>query len=205
MAPPEESGQYFRESTRAPLRSQVTLQVDAFKDPEPAHTGNLSLGGMFVELEKPVPVGTIVKFELDLESSPTTVRGTAEVVWIRIERVAAEKPAGVGLQFRHFEGDGKALVRGAVEEVLEAQGLSVESATVVRPKPRARPRRPRPKSAASRPAAPSPRESAPKKRRKKEAPKSAKSEASPAEDRKKLIAAIILILILMYVLSRALS
>jgi len=161
---------------------------------------------MFVELEKPVTVGTIVKFELDLESSPDTVRGTAEVVWIRSDKISQEKPAGVGLQFRHLEGEGKAIVRSAVEEVLQAQGLSVEPAAVLQPKPRARPKRARPKSAPSRATPPPPRmKQTGKKRRKKQAPERSKKKESPGEDRKKLIVAIILVLILMYVLSRALG
>lgn len=213
MVPSGESGQYFRESTRAPLRTQVTLQVDAFKDPEPGFTGNLSLGGMFVELAKPVPVGTIVKFELELESAGDKVQGTAEVVWIRPDRTSGDKPTGVGLQFRHLQGDGDAVVRQAVEEILQSQGLSVEPATVAQPKTRSRPRRPRAPSAAKRPSAPSPpgpkakkkRKATTTKKRKKSSSKGSNKEASDGEERKKLIVAIILIVILIYVLSRTLG
>ena len=89
MVPPADSGQYFRESTRAPLNLDVTLQVDAFKQPETARTGNVSLGGMFVEFEERLPVGTIVKFELNFEAPRDVGEGTAEVVGRRPDRVSA--------------------------------------------------------------------------------------------------------------------
>lgn len=166
-----------------------------------------------MELAKPVPVGTIVKFELELEAPAAPVRGTAEVVWIRPERTSDEKPAGIGLQFRHLEGDGTVIVRGAVEEVLQNQGLSVEPATVAQPEPRPRPRPSRSRSAHKRRSAPvkagrgkkKPRKTASAKKRKKSSSKRAKREASSAEERKKLIVAIILIVILIWVLSRALG
>jgi molecular chaperone DnaK len=204
MSPPGESNQYFRESTRAPLRAPVSIQVDAFKDPESGFSGNISLGGLFIEMETPLPVGTIVKFELHLEPPLEAVRGTAEIVWIRPDKASADKPAGMGLQFRHLQENGEEIVRGAVEEVLQAQGLTVEPPTVAKPKPR--PRRPRPAPAAEQSETSSSKRDKPKKKtHKKASGKGSKKTETGAEERKKLIMAIILIAVLIFVLTRTLG
>ncbi len=72
-------------------------------------TGDISMGGIFVALPKPLPVGTMVKFVLDLDGK--VVRGFGEVVWIRLTRKSLERPVGMGLQFRHLLGDGEVLLR----------------------------------------------------------------------------------------------
>lgn len=204
MSPPGESNQYFRESTRAPLRAPVSIQVDAFKDPEPGFSGNISLGGMFLEMEKPLPVGTIVKFELHLEPPLDVVRGTAEIAWIRPDKASAEKPAGMGLQFRHLEENGEVIVHGAVERILQEQGLTVEPPTVVKPKPR--PRRPRGTPAVEQSSTSgSKRDKSKKKPRKKASGKGSKKTESSGDGRKKLIMAIILIAVLIFVLARTLG
>ena len=206
MGPSDDNSQYFRESTRAPLRAPITLQVDTFKDPEAGFTGNISLGGMFVEVKNPLPVGTIVKFELQFEPPLSVVRGTAEVAWIRPDQVSENKKSGIGLQFRHLEENGQVIVRGAVEEILQAQGLTVEPPTVERPKAKPRPKRPRPASPANRGEVRGSKRTKPeKKSRKKSAAKGSKKQGPDSAQKKKLIYAIILIAVLIYVLTRTLG
>lgn len=210
MGSSDDNSQYFRESTRAPLRAPITLQLDTFKEPEAGFTGNISLGGMFIEAENPLPVGTIVKFELQFEPPLSVVRGTAEVAWIRPDRVSEDKKAGIGLQFRHLEENGQVIVRGAVEEILQAQGLTVEPPTVEQPKPSPRSRRPRAATPAGKGDVRGSKRTRPEKKSRKKAPGKASAKGSkrrgPSSDqKKKLIYAIILIAVLIYVLTRTLG
>ena len=149
MCPESRSPSEFRESTRAPLQVPATLQLDAFSDPLSGFTANVSQGGMFVQMDDLPPVGSIVKFHLDMTSPLQAIRGTAEVVWMRTESKGPESPAGVGLQFRFIEDEATAVLTAAVRKVLADLGPEPEQ-----PEPPRRPRkpaRPRP-SAVERPA-----------------------------------------------------
>ncbi len=98
----------FRSSTRTSLEVPATILVSG-QDEMQATTGNVSEDGFFVALPKSPPVGTMVKFALDLDGR--VVRGFSEVVWIRQTQKNSEQPAGMGLQFRHFLDDGEVILR----------------------------------------------------------------------------------------------
>jgi len=114
-----------------------------------AHTGNISIGGMFVEGENPRPVGTLVRFELRLDTGEP-IKGVGEVVWIRPHSQGPEAPSGMGIQFGHLEESPharlKATVLGALAE-LGIDGLS---------EPTPEPAFERPSSPPSKPAPPDP-------------------------------------------------
>lgn len=109
----------FRENTRAPLHAPTTLQIDAFSEPLTGYTGDISLGGMFVKMRNPPPVGTLLRFAIELEKPAGVAKGTAEVAWMRARDVAPNQPAGIGVQFRFVEEDGADLLRRAIEKALE--------------------------------------------------------------------------------------
>ena len=109
----------FRENTRAPLHAPATLQVDAFTEPLAGYTGDISLGGMFVKMRNPPPVGTILRFEIELTETAGRVKGMGEVAWLRAHGLAPGQPAGMGMRFRFVEEDGEPLLRQAIEEALK--------------------------------------------------------------------------------------
>jgi len=125
----------FREHSRAPLKAPATLQIDAFSQPVSGYTADLSQGGMFVQTKEPPPVGSIVRFEVDLGSPDGVIRGTAEVVWMRTEAQGARHPAGIGLQFRFIEGNGEPLLSAAVHKALEELGPEPEPTPPVKRRP----------------------------------------------------------------------
>ena len=137
------SSAYFRENSRVALEAPVTLQIDAFSEPLTGNTGDISLGGMFIAMPKPPSVGTLVRFQLELGFPAQTVRGNAEVVWIRAQGQGPQKPAGIGLQFRYLEEEGEPALRAVVEKALEELGPEPEPAPPVK-RPPHRPRPPRP-------------------------------------------------------------
>ena len=105
----------FRESTRTPLEVPATVLIAGGEIQ--AKTANVSLGGVFISLPKPPPVGTMVKFALDLNEK--AVRGFSEVVWIRPAQESLDRPVGMGLQFRHFLDDGEGALRLFLAEQLQ--------------------------------------------------------------------------------------
>lgn len=193
MSANSSSGDPFREHTRAPLQAPATIQIDTFSEPLTGFTANISKGGMFVQMTDLPPVGSIVRFQVQLGDPPKTVGGTAEVVWMRTQ-AKPEEPAGVGLEFRFIEKNGAPLLGAAVHKVLEELGPEPEPAQPVRKKPRP-PRPPRPPA----------NESVPKREKKK--PKQRKKVATetkkPADDSKQILgmpaekAKLILLLALM--------
>ncbi|MFQ5524965.1 MAG: PilZ domain-containing protein [Thermoanaerobaculia bacterium] len=87
-----------RQASRRTIEAPVRLTISGCH--MQARTGNISLGGVFIDLSEPPPVGTLVELEIDLGGDP--VRAKAEVVWIR--RIgSALGAAGVGCEFRRFE------------------------------------------------------------------------------------------------------
>lgn len=168
--------------------------MDAFSEPLTGYTANVSEGGMFVQMEEQPPVGAIVKFEVDLAPPPSSVRGTAEVVWLRTQAQGPEQPTGIGLQFRFLEGDGESLLRAAVEKALAQLGPEPEPAPPVKKKP------PPPRPRASEPLAKRD-QGTPKKKDKKK--KVAAKKQKPSDDTKQILglpaekAKLILLLILM--------
>jgi len=137
---------------------------------------------MFIQTDNPVPVGSIVRFQVELGFPAGTVRGTAEVVWMRAQTQGPQQPAGIGLQFRFVEEDGEPLLRTAVQQALEELGPEPEPTEPVKRKPRP-PRPPRP-SIQEAPIRQSKKDKrAPEKKKKKPPPKSKK----PADDSRQIL------------------
>ncbi|MCP3168479.1 TIGR02266 family protein [Myxococcus qinghaiensis] len=70
---------------------------------------NLSPGGMFIRSRTPQPVGTPVKFEVQIAGGVRVLHGTADVRWIR-EVGDPSGPPGMGLQFHELDPASRALV-----------------------------------------------------------------------------------------------
>lgn len=100
----------------------VRLQFDALEKAREAHTGNISIGGMFVQGEDPRPVGTLVRFELRLEGEEP-IQGVGEVVWIRPHSQGPEAPPGMGIQFGHLEDSPRERLKVAVLGALADLGI----------------------------------------------------------------------------------
>jgi molecular chaperone DnaK len=88
---------------------------------------NLSPGGMFIRSRTPQPVGTLVKFEVQIAGGVRVLRGTAVVRWVR-ETANAEGPPGMGLQFQELDPDTQALITRMLQ-------LSKAAAEALEPEP----------------------------------------------------------------------
>ncbi|GMT98229.1 hypothetical protein KH5H1_23480 [Corallococcus caeni] len=70
---------------------------------------NLSPGGMFIRSRTPQPVGTPVRFEVQIANGVRVLQGTATVRWVREVNDPAGPP-GMGLAFEELDTASRALV-----------------------------------------------------------------------------------------------
>ncbi len=88
---------------------------------------NLSPGGMFIRSRTPQPVGTLVKFEVQIAGGVRVLRGTAVVRWVR-DANSTEGPPGMGLQFQDLDPLTQALIDRMLQLNKEAAEAAVPSA-----------------------------------------------------------------------------
>ncbi len=96
----------FRGSERSALSGPVRLRFGSEEELAGEAT-DISLGGIFVASSRPQPVGTILRFAIDLPAAEAPISGFGEVVWIRVRDEARDRPAGMGIQFRYLDGEGE--------------------------------------------------------------------------------------------------
>jgi molecular chaperone DnaK len=70
---------------------------------------NLSPGGMFIRSRQPQPVGTPVKFEVQIANGQRMLRGSGVVRWIRTPEDTSGPP-GMGVQFSELEPASQSLI-----------------------------------------------------------------------------------------------
>ncbi|WP_199728000.1 TIGR02266 family protein, partial [Corallococcus sp. CA049B] len=70
---------------------------------------NISPGGMFIRSRTPQPVGTPVRFDVQIANGVRVLQGTATVRWVRDVNDPAGPP-GMGLQFQELDTASRALV-----------------------------------------------------------------------------------------------
>jgi uncharacterized protein (TIGR02266 family) len=85
---------------------------------------NLSPGGMFIRTRSPQPVGTLVKFEVQIAGGVRVLRGTAVVRWVR-DANSTEGPPGMGLQFHELDP----LTQVLIDRMLQLNKATAAAAT----------------------------------------------------------------------------
>ena len=84
---------------------------------------NVSVGGMFVEMPAPPPLGARVDFELDLPGRrPRTIEGRGEVAWRRPAHAGAARPSGCGVRFVELDARFRELVFLVVDRYIQGGG-----------------------------------------------------------------------------------
>jgi len=104
-----------RDNERVPTFLRVRLRfadVDTFIE---KYSTNVSLGGVFIQSRSPKPPGTILRFELALESGESLIKGEGQVTWVReFDANAPGQPFGMGVRFTNLDAKSRALVDRAV-------------------------------------------------------------------------------------------
>ena len=116
-----------RKSPRIPLKVQVKYKTpNAFLAD---YALNISKGGIFIETDKPLPLGSSVDFQLLFPDALKPVKGTGEVV-----RIAAgnDEPSGMGIRFKDLSPEGMAIVEKIFKDFAGIRILVIDDAAVMR-------------------------------------------------------------------------
>ena len=82
---------------RVPLRIKVEYErLDDFLDD---YTANMSMGGMFVRSEQPLPIDTTFRLRFRLPARSSLIEATAKVQWVVEPGDPTGLEAGMGIQF----------------------------------------------------------------------------------------------------------
>ena len=92
-----------RKSPRADVVVRVNYQTvdDLFSE----FARNINEGGLFVETERPHPVGTLVTLQFQIPGSEDPIKVHGLVV--RISEGSASEPPGMGIEFGDLDGDAR--------------------------------------------------------------------------------------------------
>jgi molecular chaperone DnaK len=76
---------------------------------------NISRGGVFIATRTPKPVGTVLRFEFQLASSMTLIRGEGQVVWVKaFDPDNPRRVHGMGVRFTRLDPESRAMVDRAL-------------------------------------------------------------------------------------------
>jgi uncharacterized protein (TIGR02266 family) len=112
------TGRERRRAKRVPVEIQIQYETPDgfFQD----YMRNLSLGGIFIETPKPLPMNTKLKVQFSLPdmSSPIVAEGVV-VHTLRVGQPENPSVSGMGIRFSELEPSSKEML----ESYLQARGL----------------------------------------------------------------------------------
>ena len=97
----QDQAQERRRHGRVPLKIPVDYtSVDAFFT---EFSANINAGGMFVEMEEPPELGTVVQLQFSLPGDEQDVQVEGRIAWTSDGK--DESAAGVGIEFQNLPAD----------------------------------------------------------------------------------------------------
>lgn len=96
----------------------IEIRFEGSDHLEAGFHAQVGLTGMFVPIPKPPPVGSMFQFELRMDPIKS-VRGFAEVVWIRVRSQGPQQPRGMGARYRLLVLDGEDVIKDRVLPLLQ--------------------------------------------------------------------------------------
>jgi uncharacterized protein (TIGR02266 family) len=105
-----------RKDRRAPLSLKVRFKSATIDEFIEQYSTDISRGGTFIKSKKPMPIGTLLKFEFQLKDESRLIHGVGRVVWKRDpEDADDDNPAGMGIKFIKMDPDSRELVQTVVQ------------------------------------------------------------------------------------------
>jgi len=105
-----------RRAVRKPIRLMV--EYESTEDFLVDYTANLSVGGMFIVTDRPLPKGTLLRMSFRLPGGEETIEATGQVRWAVQPSSSEPMRPGMGISFEEL-GD---LDRARVQALLMAWG-----------------------------------------------------------------------------------
>ena len=103
-----------RQHTRTHVDLRPRYRVPTTFDYVEAPCGDLSLGGMFLEVSEPADLGTLVKIECDAGTGRGSIIGVGRVVWRRLKG-SLEAPSGMGVKFVKLRGSSLRVISRVID------------------------------------------------------------------------------------------
>jgi uncharacterized protein (TIGR02266 family) len=98
-----------RKSKRAPAALKVRFRAATVAEFVEQQLANLSAGGIFIRSKAPLPRGTLLVFELQLQDGAPLIKGVGRVIWTRQPDVEkAAEPPGMGIKFIRIDAESRA-------------------------------------------------------------------------------------------------
>ena len=103
-----------RRQPRTPVR--VLVEYDSVEEFLIDYTSNISIGGLFIQTQDPLEVGTLFRIRFRIPGDPEPVETDAEVCWIlRPEDAGALQP-GMGVRFASLKEEDRARVEDLLKD-----------------------------------------------------------------------------------------
>lgn len=117
------SGIERRTAPRAAVRAELSIEYPDLNRLADAICRDISVGGMFVECQTPLPVGTEIRFDLHLPPPKRgVVRGEGLVVWCRPFEEGQSRPGGFGVRFVQLDPRFRRLIYRIVDRFIQRGG-----------------------------------------------------------------------------------
>src|SRR6476619_7324241 len=118
--------------TRRDMRTPITLKIkfkssnlDQFIE---RYSVDVSRGGIFIRTKEPLPVGTQLRFEFQLQDASSLIAGDGTVVWIREHDPARQGVApGMGVRFDKLAPDSQRVLDRILNEKQKRGDAQLES------------------------------------------------------------------------------
>jgi uncharacterized protein (TIGR02266 family) len=105
-----------RKDRRTLLSLKIRYKSASLEDFIERYSSDISGGGVFIKAKKPLPVGTLLKFEFLLQDESTLIHGVGRVVWRREASDAGpQNPAGMGIKFIKMDPASRNVVQRIAE------------------------------------------------------------------------------------------
>ena len=108
-------------SQRIPVRTEIDVRFPHFQGFVTGISSDHSTTGMFIESDRPQPVGTVFAFKFHIEDWEL-IQGTARVIWTRERAEGKNRPPGMGVQFIDLDAQSRRMVRWLVEKHIDEGG-----------------------------------------------------------------------------------
>src|SRR4051812_40064593 len=118
--------------TRRDMRTPITLKIkfkssnlDQFIE---RYSVDVSRGGIFIRTKEPLPVGTQLRFEFQLQDASSLIAGDGTVVWIREHDPARQGVApGMGVRFDKLAAESQRVLDRILSEKQKRGDAQLES------------------------------------------------------------------------------